>query len=624
MDFLAVCEQADAKSIQCRKVSHDFMPQVETVCDENGAKAVYRYSGIEKPFVIRTFNTDTRFRAFPSGSLEDSPTSRITQPDESFGDMMEQFSGSFSEKHSDDGFYHNTVVHTIFIAPGESKTEYAVVSYGDTTYETPESYEKIYNLAVSSLEPLGYTAAGEKYAFSNQLLRAAMFQNVVYPLYCHGEYVMHHTPGKRWDSFYTWDSGFIGLDMAMFAPEIADSILDMYFSTDDNPDYAFLLHGSPVPVHLYQYYEMLNHTNDKTALYAYYSRAKLFYDFLAGKINGSTTAKFKSGMTTTFDYFYNCSGMDDLPPQKAMYQKGIQKFCAPVISSSQVIRTAKLLKIVSEQLDRTQDIAEYEADIGRLTKALQTYSWDEKSGYFSYVVHDADGAPLGHFLADNGENLNKTMDGIYPIVAGAVTESQRERILAHLKNPQEMFTPVGISAVDRTAGYYVTNGYWNGNVWLSHQWFVWKTMLDLGETDFAWQIAKTALDAWKREVEYSYYTFEMFSIETGRGGWFHNFGGLSAPVNLWSAAYFKPGTYQSGFDTFCKTAQFHSDCTAFSGVFRNYSDTESALLLVMQDNAQYTVLLNGETAEYKSRFDGMLEIRLPVCGEDLHISVQLV
>lgn len=624
LDFLAVCEQADAKSIQCRKVSHDFMPRVETSCDENGAKAVYRYSGIEKPFVIRTFNADTRFRAFPSGSLEDSPTSRITQPDESFGDMMEQFSGSFSEKHSDDGFYHNTVVHTIFIAPGESKTEYAVVSYGDTTYETPEYYARIYNDAVSSLEPLGYTAAGEKYAFSNQLLRAAMFQNVVYPLYCHGEYVMHHTPGKRWDSFYTWDSGFIGLDMAMFAPEIADSILDMYFSTDDNSDYAFLLHGSPVPVHLYQYFEMLNHTNDKSALYAYYSRAKLFYDFLAGKINGSTTAKFKSGMTTTFDYFYNCSGMDDLPPQKAMYQKGMQKFCAPVISSSQVIRTAKLLKIVAEQLGRTQDIAEYEADICRLTKALQTYSWDEKSGYFSYVVHDADGAPLGYFLADNGENLNKTMDGIYPIVAGAVTESQRERILAHLKNPQEMFTPVGISAVDRTAGYYVTNGYWNGNVWLSHQWFVWKTMLDLGETDFAWQIAKTALDAWKREVEYSYYTFEMFSIETGRGGWFHNFGGLSAPVNLWSAAYFKPGTYQSGFDTFCKTAQFHSDCTAFSGVFRNYGDTEGALLLVMQDNAQYTVLLNGETAEYKIRFDGMLEIKLPVCGEDLHISVQLV
>ncbi len=624
LDFLAICEQEDAERIQCRKTYHNFMPQTETVTGENGAKAIYRYSGVEKPFVIRTFRADTRFRAFPSGSLEDSPTSRITQPDESFGDMMEQFSGSFSEKHSDDGFYHNTVVHTIYIAPGESHTEYAVISYGDTTYETPDFYEQVYACAVEGLEPLGYTAAGEKYAFSNQLLRAAMFQNVVYPLYCHGEYVMHHTPGKRWDSFYTWDSGFIGLDMAMFAPEIADGILDMYFSTADNPDYAFLLHGSPVPVHLYQYFEMLNHTNDKTALYAYYSRAKLFYDFLAGKINGSTTAKFKSGMTSTFDYFYNCSGMDDLPPQKAMYQMGIQQFCAPVISSSQVIRAAKLLKIIAEQIGKTQDIAEYETDIRRLTEALQTYSWDEKSGYFSYVVHDADGAPIGHLCAKNGENLNKTMDGIYPIVAGAVTDLQKERILSHLKNPRELFTSVGISAVDRTAGYYVTNGYWNGNVWLSHQWFVWKTMLDLGETDFAWKIAETALEAWKREVEYSYYTFEMFSIETGRGGWFHNFGGLSAPVNLWTAAYFKPGTYQIGFDTFCQSAQFNSAYTEFSGVFRNYGEAEGTLLLVMRENAEYRVFINGMPAKFQSRFSGMLEISLPVCIEDLHVSVQLV
>lgn len=84
-----------------------------------------------------------------------------------------------------------------------------------------------------------------------------MFQNTVYPLYHHGEYVIHHTPGKRWDSFYTWDSGFIGLDMLEFSPKIADYILDLYLSDKDNKDYAFLLHGSPVPVHLYQYYEML-------------------------------------------------------------------------------------------------------------------------------------------------------------------------------------------------------------------------------------------------------------------------------------------------------------------------------------------------------------------------------
>ena len=623
-DFLVMSEQADAMQIVCKTEKHPFVPQIETALFSDGAKAVYRYDGVEKPFVLRTFNPSTRFRKFPTGALEDSPTSRITQPDESFGDMLEQFSGSFSEKHSDDGFYHNTVVHTIFIEPGEEKTEYAVISYGETECQTVSQYETIYQNAVQGLEKLVYTKAGKQYTFSNQLLRAAMFQNTVYPLYLHGEYVVHHTPGKRWDSFYTWDSGFIGLDMALYAPKIADGILDMYFSTEENPDYAFLLHGSPVPVHIYQYFEMLNHTNDKTELYGYYSRAKLFYDFLAGKINGSTTAKFKSGMTTTFDYFYNCSGMDDLPPQKAMYQENIQRVCAPVISSSQVIRTAKMLKTVAEHLGKDEDAAVYQADIDRLTAALQKWSWDEQCGYFSYVVHDKDGYPQAQLRTSDGENLNKTMDGIYPLMAGAVTEAQKERILGHLKSDTELFTPVGISAVDRTAGYYLPNGYWNGNVWLSHQWFVWKTMLDLGETDFAYRIAETALNAWKREVEYSYYTFEMFSIETGRGGWFHNFGGLSAPINLWSAAYFTPGTYQSGFDTFCERATFNDTYTAFCGCFTNTGAYDGALLVVMAENGSYSVTLNGAPAVFTARFDGMLEIALPKGCKNAEIRVQLV
>lgn len=622
LDFLAVVDAADVDIIRITERKHAFYPQMEPATGADGARVAYRYDGVQESFVLRTFNPDTRFRDFPSGSLEDSPTSRITQPDESFGDMMEQFSGSFSTKHSDDGFYHNTVIHTIYIKPHTSRVEYAVISCGDCKYRTPEEYERIYREAHASLEPLGYTSAGEKYAFSNQLLRAAMFQNVVYPLYCHGKYVAHHTPGKRWDSFYTWDSGFIGLDMALFEPKIADAILDLYLSDSDNKDYAFLLHGSPVPVHLYQYFEMLNHTNDKQALYAYYDRAKLFYDFLAGKIRGSTTAKFKSGLTTTFDYFYNCSGMDDLPPQKAMYREGLQQLCAPAISTSQVIRCAKMLKIIAAHLDRAEDIEVYESDIARLTDALQKYSWDESSGYFSYVVHDADGNPVKQFCTEAGENLNKTMDGIYPLIAGAVTPAQRERILGHLKSGREMFTPVGISAVDRTADYYVTNGYWNGNVWLSHQWFVWKTMLDLGEADFAWKIAGTALEAWKREVEYSYYTFEMFSIVTGRGGWFHNFGGLSAPVNLWAAAYFRPGTFNTGFDTFCEQSSFSDGCTAFTGTFRGYGAAGGTLLLVMAEGNDYQAAIDGVPCAFAERFSGMLEIALPGGEEPFTVTVR--
>lgn len=65
-----------------------------------------------------------------------------------------------------------------------------------------------------------------------------------------------------------------------------------------------------------------------------------------------------------------------------------------------------------------------------------------------------------------------------------------------------MWSKSGISAVDMSASYYFNDGYWNGNVWMSHQWFLWKTMFDLGEADFAFEIAKRALDMWKAETDF--------------------------------------------------------------------------------------------------------------------------
>ena len=605
-DFLAVTEENEIVSIESKK--HNFYPEIE-IADDNGKLVSYKYDGVDGNFYVKTFNPSTRCRDFNTGCLEDSPTARISQPDESFQNMLETFSGSFSEKHSDEGFYHNTVVHTLYVKPRSTHVEYAVLSFGETEYKTVDEYEKIYEKAYNSLEKFDLNLAGKTYEFSNRILRATVFQNTVYPLYRNGEYVVHHTPGKRWDSFYTWDSGFIGLDMIEFAPSIADYILETYLS--DNDQWAFLLHGSPVPVHIYQYLEMLKRANDKTELLKYYDRVKMFYDFLAGKINGSTTTKFNSGLTTTFDYFYNCSGMDDLPPQKAMYAENKQKWMTPVISSSQVIRCAKILYMVADLLGKEDDKTTYLQDVERVSNALQKYSWDEECGYFSYVIHDENGDAKEQYRTADGENLNKTMDGIYPIIAGAVTGEQKSRILGHLKSDDEMFSPVGISAVDKTASYYITNGYWNGNVWLSHQWFVWKTMLDLGETDFAFKIAKTALDAWKREVEYSYYTFEMFNITTGRGGWFHNFGGLSTPINIWTNAYFKPGTFSTGLDTMVTESNFDEDKTEFNGNIKYYGNNEKySVIVVLRDEFDYSVTVNNKNTDFSLREKGTIEIVL--------------
>src|SRR5690606_29709113 len=117
------------------------------------------------------------------------------------------------------------------------------------------------------------------------------------------------------------------------------------------------------------------------------------------------------------------------------------------------------------------------------------HAWDEEAGYYGYVKHDPDGHPMDILRHESGDNFNRGLDGTYPLVAGACSQSQGERLLMNLRDPDKLWSPIGLTAVDQSAPYYTNEGYWNGTVWMAHQWFYWKTMLDYGQADDAWRIA---------------------------------------------------------------------------------------------------------------------------------------
>ena len=135
-------------------------------------------------------------------------------------------------------------------------------------------------------------------------------------------------------------------------------------------------------------------------------------------------------------------------------------------------------------------------------------------------------------------------------------------------------------------------------------------MFDLGKMEEAYRIAKTALDSWKREVDYSYYTFEMLNIATERGGWFHQFGGLSAPVNIWADAYYKPGTVTCGFDLWIHSQNYDSEKDSFHITVTNDTKRPKGLVAVTRGSCQ-KALLNGEEIPVSFRTDGAVEIMIP-------------
>ncbi len=609
LDFLAVIDETDKNKLTTDFVSFPYTPQIETEKCGKGHLTKLSYDGVSAPFYVLTHNEHTRERVLESGSLEDALINRLSNGDHTYDDLAETFSKSFERKHSDEGFFQNTLIKSIFIEPNSSHIEYAVLSNDKPEPLSDAEYEDIYNKAKANISTNGYNRAGEKYTLSTEILRSTLLTNVVYPVYRHGENVIHHAPGKRWDSFYTWDSGFIGMGLLEFSNDLCQYALDMYLCDESNKDFAFLLHGSLVPTQFVEYLELLKRTENKEELEFLYDKIKIYYEFLRGRNHASTVAKFNNGLLTTYDYWYSHCGMDDYPAQVEMMNRKSQKYTCPCLSTAQIIRAGKIMKMVAASLGRDDDIKIYDADIEYSAKALNELAWDEESGYFGYTEYDENGNVKGIMRTEDGENFNKGMDGVYPIVAGAVSGERKARLLEHIKNPNEMWSRAGVSAVDMSASYYFDDGYWNGNVWMSHQWYIWKTMLDNGETDFAFDIANTALDMWKAETDFTYNTYECFGIATKRGGWFHNFGGLSAPICIWANAYYRPQTVTTGFDLWTDYQKTTENSAEIS--FKYFGDNDKySLIVTLSDNFDYKVYLDGREIDFAERNKGSLEITL--------------
>lgn len=583
----------------------------------NQGTKMYEYHYGEKPMFLGILNKRVRSRKLYSGCLEDALITRLTNPDETYDNLTRSFSGAFMEKHSDEGFYHTNVVEAIFLPGQSTAVQYAYVSAKDMTL-TKKELEDAWKIKSGTAEDVSLNPEGKEYEFSARMMKTALFSNVVYPIYRHGDNIVHYTPGKRWDSLYTWDSGFIGLGLLEYSKKRAEYVLDTYLSEEDNHDFAFLAHGSLVPTQFYLWNEMMmrSSTGEREKLKKYYPMLQRYYRFMAGKSEGSTMARLKSGMLTVYDYFYNAGGMDDYPPQVAMHQRHLSDRMAPVCSSAHFIRIAKIIRSIALYYGYDEDVKEYEEDIHRVSEALLKNAWDEESGYFGYVLHDPEGMETEIFRTSSGENYNRGVDGVTPLITGVCSEKQEERMLAHLKSEKELWTNVGISTVDQSASYYRDNGYWNGAVWFPYQYLIWKSMLDIGDTEFACKIAQTALSAWKQETDFSYNTFEMIQIETGRGGWFHQFSGLSAPISVWYHAYYKQGTVTAGFDTWIESVQYDQDHTEARIEYEIRQRRDNCILVVMDSAFEYNIEINGKPAKWTEHVKGAFEIRLaPEKGE---------
>ncbi|MDP2060544.1 MAG: trehalase family glycosidase [Flavobacteriaceae bacterium] len=522
------------------------------------------------------------------------------------------------------GDYSNVFIRPIELLPRSEKTIHGIIATGSLAgvRERLDKFDELKGTIIGREKAVDDSpeilSEGKKYLFSRNMLKATVLSDIVYPVYTQRDFIRHFTPGKWWNSLYTWDSGFIALGLNEVNPDLAAQVINAYTTPVGNQS-AFIHHGSPVPTQFYAFQDLWNKTQSKEALQYFYPRLKQYYEFMVGRLGSSTTNTLQSGLLKTWDYFYNSGGWDDYPAQMEVHRQKAEQTVAPVINTAQQIRLAKIMRMAASALGQKTDIAVYDKDIKNLSVALQKYAWNESSGYFSYVEHDAKGNPAGKLmyrdtLSKQEIDFNMGMDGAYPLVAGICTPAQQQGLMEKIFSDKNMWTPAGISVVDQSAPYYKIDGYWNGSVWMPHQWFIWKTMLDLGRPELAFKIANKALEVYSKETNESYYTFEHFLAKSGRGAGWHQFSGLSAPVLSWFSAYYVPGTVTTGFEIWIKSQSFNKEKSTYTAdlVFDNATSAHSrSMLMCLNPAYSYKVTFNGKEIQVESPYPGLLQINFP-------------
>ena len=438
---------------------------------------------------------------------------------------------------------------------------------------------------------------GEKYMLSQRIMLATTLTNVVYPTYCCGKYIRHNTPGRNWDSLYTWDSGFIGMGLLTTDVKRAEDCLNAYMMPIGNSDAPFVFHGTPLPTQILLFGELVNKTCDKERAKKYYPYLKAQYEYFSNEKNQK-----ESGMLSFWHLFYNSGGWDDYPTQKRLHEEKKEDSVCPVVNTAFTVLCARILSSIARLIG--EDDSLFVKDIEFFSDAVNNHAWDDDSGYYGYVEHQSGGTSV---YQNMGVNADMGMDGAYPYIAGISDEYRSARILDNIK--KGLMTDIGVSVVDTRAPYYSRSGYWNGSVWMPHQWILWKALLDYGECDLADEIAQKALDLWEREVSATYNCYEHFMVENGRGAGFHQFSGLSTPVLMWFEAYYTPMTVTSGFRTIVTDKKTDGRNLSFKIVTNS---PNAAVIVCLDEGKEYDFRCDAEVVKInKSAY----WLKFNACGE---------
>jgi putative isomerase len=156
------------------------------------------------------------------------------------------------------------------------------------------------------------------------------------------------------------------------------------------------------------------------------------------------------------------------------------------------------LAVIAETLGMEAEGGMWRRRAAAIVRRMISDFWDEGAGVFR-ALHDEKPVPV------------ITPFNLYPLWTGQLPEHIRDRLIAHLTNPEEFWGDIAIPSVARNDPHYDPETMWRGPVWVNINYFFVEALHQIGRHDLAEELTEKTLDLILNQPS----IYEYYNAETG-------------------------------------------------------------------------------------------------------------
>ncbi len=271
----------------------------------------------------------------------------------------------------------------------------------------------------------------------------------------------HAYPGPKYTSAYLWDTAFISQVWSKVDPEIGKNILEyvLHYQKEDGRVahsvfdlYFFALpvgKNSQPPVLAWSAWRLQEREPDLKFIARIYPKLIHYHEWFRANRRHST------GLYFWADAYE--SGIDNSPRFSDASESVLvdTKNLLSTDVTTYVVMTLEALEKMANALGLPLDAARFAAERQDLIFLTNKMLWDERDGlYYDWNLKNAE------FIRVN------TIASLLPLVAGIPNAAQAERLMGHIRNPEEYNTPTPLPSVARNDPTFEKD-MWRGPVWVN-------------------------------------------------------------------------------------------------------------------------------------------------------------